>query len=171
MAHDYENVHDLDNLSDDELRRLVRDRLAEHPGVDANDVTVRVEQGTVVLGGRVGTEAELRVAEHIVTDLLGIPSVRNELLVDPIRRAISPEAIDDHLADEDEHAGLLLGDRPVGLSPEAEHLHEDLDARLYGTTDLQEAIEGGTAWIPPERPTPEGLGGEDTGPGAYSEDH
>ena len=52
--------------------------------------------------------------------------------------------IDDHLADEAEHEGLLLGDRAVPLSPEAEHLEEDLDARLYGTTDVQSAIEDGT---------------------------
>ena len=171
MAHDYEDVHDLENMSDDELRRLVRDRLSEHPALDVDDINVHVESGTVRLIGRVGTETEVRVADHILTDELGLSDVSNELVVDAMRRAESPEAIDDHLADEDEHAGLLLGDRPVPLSPEAEHLEEDLDAMLYGTTDLQSAIERGAPWIPPERPTPEGLGGTDAKPNVRGEDH
>ena len=69
--------------------------------------------------------------------------------------------IDEHLADEEETEGLLLGDRAVPLSPEAEHLEEDLDARLYGTTDVQSAIEDGTAWVPPDSPTPEGRDGSE----------
>ena len=38
---------------------------------------------------------------------------------------------------------------------------------LYGTTDVQKTIEEGTAWIPPESPTPEGL----TDRGEFGEDH
>jgi hypothetical protein len=171
MAHDFENTDDIQDLSDRELRGLIRERLAEHRGLDVNDIDVRVEQGNVLLTGRVGTEAERRVAERIVSDVIGIPTVDNQLAIDPLRRAESPEAVDDHLVDEDEHAGLLLGDRPVPLSPEAEHLDEDLDSRLFGTTDVQNAIERGTAWIPPESPTPEGFSGTDATAADYGEDH
>ena len=171
MARDYENIDDRDDLSDAELRGAVRDRLSEHRGIDADDIVVRVEGGVVHLSGRVGTESELRVAEHIVTDVLGISDVENELVVDSLRRAESPEAIDDHNASEDAHSGLLLGDRAVPLSPEAEHLEENRDARLFGTTDVQNAIAEGTAWTPPESPTPEGMGGTESSPGAYGEDH
>ena len=171
MARDFEDIDDVGDLSDRELRGLVRARLAEHRGLDVNDIEVQVEDGVVRLGGRVGTEAERRVAEHVVTDVIGITSVENELVVDSLRRAESPEAVDDHLADEEDHAGLLLGDRPVPLSPEAEHLEEDLDSRLFGTTDVQNAIERGTAWIPPESPTPEGLSGPDGSPPDYGENH
>jgi hypothetical protein len=171
MAHDFENTDDVGDLSDRELRDLVRARLAEHRGLDVNDIEVQVQDGVVRLGGRVGTEAERRVAEHVVTDVIGITSVENQVLVDPLRRAESPEAVDDHLADEEDRAGLLLGDRPVPLSPEADHLEEDLDSRLFGTSDVQNAIERGTAWIPPESPTPEGLSGTDAEPPDYSEDH
>lgn len=167
MAPDFENLHDLDDLSDDELRELVRQHLAANNMVDLDDLTVHAEHGSVVLGGRVGTDEERQVAEHVVTDVLGIQACRNEIFVDPVRRAVSPDAIDDHLADEDKHEGLLLGDRPVGLSPEAEHLEEDIDAELYGATDVQKAIENGTPWIPPESPTPEGLGPK----GEFGEDH
>ena len=156
MARDYEDIHDLDSLSDDELRELVVQHLRANNFVDVDDITVGMQNGTLILSGRIGTDEERRVAEHIVTDSLGIQNYRNELVVDDNRRAVSPEAVDDHLADEEEHEGLLLGDRPASLSPEAEHLEDDLDAELFGTTDVQQAIEGATAWIPPESPTPEG---------------
>ena len=82
--------------------------------------------------------------------------------LDPMRRAEAPLAIDEELAEEERTDGLLLGDRPVPLSPEAEHLGETVDERideeLYGTTDVQHAIQDATSWIPPESPTPEGLG-------------
>ena len=170
MAHDFENTDDIEDLSDAELRSLVRDRLAEHRGLDIDDISVHVDNGVVRLSGRVGTEAERRVAEHVVTDVIGIPSVDNQLIVDALRRAESPEAADDHLADEEDRAGLLLGDRPVPLSPEAEHLDEDIDSRLFGTSDVQNAIGRGTAWIPPESPTPEGMSGTDSSPEDFDED-
>jgi hypothetical protein len=135
MARDFEDLHDIDDLNDDELRQLVRNHLDSEQGLDSDDITVVVEDGVVVLAGRIGTEAEARIAEHVVTDVLGIEQFESQLVVDPIRRGISPEAIDDHLADEDA---------------------QDLDGRLYGTTDVQDAIAEGTAWIPPESPTPEG---------------
>lgn len=170
MARDFEDLHDLDDLSDDEIRELVRSHLREHRAIDDADVAVAVEDGVVRLEGRVGTEEERRVAEHIVTDVLGVEQVENALLVDAIRRAESPEAVDDHLLSEEAHEGLLLGDRPVPLSPEAEHRSEELDdeLRTFGSTDVQQTIEKAVPWIPPERPTPEGLGGE---PPARGEDH
>jgi BON domain-containing protein len=170
MARDFENLDDLDDLSDGELRNLVRDRLAEHRGLDPRDITVTVHDRVVALDGRVGTEGERRVAERVVTDLIGITTVRNNLVVDELRRAESPEAVDEHIADEDEHAGLLLGDRAVPLSPEAEHLAEDLDSRLFGTTDVGSAIQNGTAWIPPTSPTQEGIEGQDEFPADDGED-
>jgi hypothetical protein len=156
MAHDFEDIHDLEDLNDDELRDLVRTHLAAESALDESEIHVHVEDGFVTLTGTVGTEDEQRIAEHVVTDVLGIEQYANQLAVDPNRRAISPMAMDEHLAEEDAVEGRLLGDRAVPLSPEAEHLVEDLDARLYGTTDVQAAIEEGTAWIPPESPTPEG---------------
>src|ERR1700750_91255 len=149
MARDFEDIHDLDDLSDDELRGLVREHLQANNAVDIDDITVRVDDGVVVLGGRVGTDGEKLIAEHIVTDVLGAEEVRNEILVDPMRRAESPEAIDEHLVDEDQREGLLLGDRPVPLSPETEGVQDDVDHELYGTTDVGHAIQDGTAWIPP----------------------
>lgn len=170
MARDFEDIHDVDDLSDDELRELVRTHLAANNSIDSDDVTVHVEGGRVILSGRVGTDQERRVTEHVVTDVLGLENYENNIFVDPVRRAQNPEAADDTRATEEEHEGLLLGDREVPLSPEAEHLEEDVDAMLYGTTDVGQAIADGTAWIPPESPTPEGLPGESER-GELGEDH
>jgi hypothetical protein len=104
-----------------------------------------------------------------LADVLGL-DVQNSLVVQAIHRGESPEAIDIHLAEDDRTEGLLLGDRPVSLEPTTEDAAEDLDASLYGTTDVGKAIAEGTAWIPPESPTPEGLEGT-AGGGTPGEDH
>ena len=164
MAHDYEDIHNIEGLDDRELRDLVREQLAGHGALDIDDITVTVADGNVCLAGRVGTDGERRVAEHVLTDVLGIQQFTNDLLVDPIRRAVSPLDIDEHLADESARSGTLLGDRAVPLSPEAEHLADAPDAELSGTTDVSGALERGLAWSPPEGPTPEGMLGTDAGP-------
>jgi hypothetical protein len=170
MGRDFEDVNDIDDLDDDELRGMVREHLAADSALDIDDLTINVEDGHVILDGRVGTDEERRIAEHIVTDVLGVEDYENNIFVDPVRRATSPEAADDNLADEDATEGRLLGDRPVSLSPEVEDRLEDEDAQLYGTTDLSHAIEEGTSWIPPEAPTPEGFPGQDER-GEFGEDH
>src|SRR3954471_1303655 len=157
MAGDFEDLHDIENLNDRELRDLVREHLEASTALDIDDITVRVEDGVVVLEGRVGDAGEEQVAEHVLTDVLGITKFQNNLVVDQIRRAESPEAIDDHLAEEDRTEGLLLGDRPVSLTDESEHLADSAETESEGTTDVRKAIEGGLPWIPPESPTPEGL--------------
>jgi hypothetical protein len=167
---DYEDIDEIDELTDGELRALVRDRLEEQLAFDPNDVEVSVRRGVVRLSGRVGTEQELLVVEHVVTDLIGIKEVKNDLVVDPIRRAESPVAIDEHLADEELHEGILLGDRPRPDDPEAEHLREDIRAELFGTTDVQESIAEGIPWNPPDGPTPEGGLGQDAPPDVMNDD-
>ena len=170
MARDFEDVHDIDDLSDDELRELVREHLAADSALDIDDLTITVTDGRVLLDGRVGTDEERRIAEHIVTDVLGLENYENRIFVDPVRRALTSEAIDDSLAEEDATEGRLLGDRPASISPETEVHEEDIEAELYGTTDVGHAIEEGTSWIPPEAPTPEGYPGEDER-GEFGEDH
>jgi len=170
MARDFEDIHDIDDLSDDELRALVREHLSADSALDIDDLSIHVNEGHVILDGRVGTDEERRIAEHIVTDVLGLEDYENNIFVDPVRRALSPEAADDELVEEERTEGRLLGDRPVGIQPESETTVEDLDAELYGTTDVGHAIEEGTAWIPPEAPTPEGYPGEEER-GEFGEDH
>lgn len=171
MARDFEDLRDVDDLNDDELRQLVREMIAGHTGLDPDDITVRVDEGVVVLEGRVGTDGERRIAEHVVTDVVGIVDVRNELLVDPIRRAESPIDIDDHLAAEEATDGLLLGDMPPQREDEDALEADDDAAHGIGTTDVQKVIESGAPWIPPTGPTPEGMRGTDADLGSLGEDH
>src|SRR3982750_4753557 len=97
MPRDFENIHNTDDLNDRELRDLVRSHLAAHNGIDVDYITVRVDDGTVVLEGRVGTAYARRVAEHVLTDVIGLTAVRNDLVVQAIHRAESSMDIDDHL--------------------------------------------------------------------------
>jgi len=167
MARDFEDIHDIGDLSDGELRDLVRERISAHNGLDIDDLTVTVRQGRVILEGRVGTDGERQIAEQVVADGLGITDYQNDIFVDPMRRAMSPEDMDEHLEEDDKTEGLVLGDRPVGLSPEAEHLAEDPDEYLFGTSDVGKSTRDGTPWIPPEGPIPEGP----SAAGEFGEDH
>ena len=163
MADDFDNSDEIQNLSDDELKRYVLDQLRSQKAFDVDDITVEVRGGAVRLSGRVGTEEELRIIDHVMTDVISVKNVDNEIVVDELRRAQSPEAIDEHLADEEAHSGLLLGDFPAPHSPEAEHLADLPADDSAGTHDIGESIESAEPWIPPESPTPEGIGGQDQG--------
>ena len=171
MERDYEDIRSTDELSDNELRALVRDTFDQQLAFDPDDVQIAVKSGVVYLGGRVGTEEEFRIIERVVTDLVGLKSLRNEMVVDPIRRAESPEAIDEHLVDEELHEGLLLGDGPRNEDPEAEHIREDLRSELFGTTDVQNSIANAIPWNPPDGPTPEGVSGDDATPNVMNDEH
>jgi hypothetical protein len=170
---DYEDMSSIEDMDDDELKEFIIDRLSEHNGLDVDDIDVEVENGMVRLSGRVGTEAELRMAEHVLTDVVGVSEIDNELVVDALRRPSTPMDIDDHDNEQEDVEGLLLGDRPPQDTDEVHEARgdEDLNERLYGTTDVQNAIAHGTAYIPPESPTPEGMRGTDSGPGELGEDH
>ena len=164
MAHDFEDMHNIEQLDDRELRDLVREQLGAHNALDVDDITVSAKDGMVTLSGRVGTDGERRIAEHVLTDVLGIEEFTNDLVIDPLRRAESPNAVDESLEDEERRSGVLLGDVEVPFSAESAHLADDGDAELEGSTDYQNVMERGVAWIPPEGPTPEGMSGSDAAP-------
>ena len=162
MEKDYEDISDTEDLSDNELRALVRDTFDQQVAFDPDDVDVSVRDGIVSLAGRVGTEEERRIAERTVTDVVVLQRVKSSLVVDPMRRAESPEAIDEHLADEEMHEGLLLGDTPRPEDPGAGD--ENIRAELFGTADVQQSIREGIPWNPPDGPTPEGTTGSEDVP-------
>ena len=173
MARDYENLNDIQDLDDRELRDLVHEHLAAHGALDVDDITISVQNGHVLLAGRVGTDGERRIAEHVLTDVVGVSNYANEIVVDPIRRGLSPEAIDEHLADEAARAGTLLGDVPADGEPSAEYA---ADANVNevgsaGSTDYEEVTQNGVPWNPPASPTPEGYLGSDVQPEDMGEQH
>ena len=156
MAHDYEDMHNIDGLDDTELRDLVREQLAEHAGLDIDEITVHAREGKVTLSGRVGNEGERRIAEHVLTDVLGVEDYDNDLVVDSLARAGNPEAADDSNEEASERGGGLRGDVEVSMTDESAHLADGADEDIAGTSDYQQVMEDGKTWNPPNSPTAEG---------------
>jgi hypothetical protein len=155
MAHEYDNLHDIANLDDGELKDLVLQELREYPDIDAELVEVNVEGGQVRLAGRVGTEQEVQVVEHVITDLLGVGRVNNELVVFDAARGERSEAADDAITEELE-ADSQFDSGIERTSDTAQHLVDDVEAEQFGTHNAQEAAERGTTYEPPDRAIQEG---------------
>jgi phage terminase small subunit len=155
MPEDYEDISDIETLTDHELRALIVEQLEDYPELDTDQVEVQVEEGRVTLTGRVGTEREQQEFEAIVTDVIGVRDVFNELVVDALVRADYSEAADVAAAQHAADKG------PTGAGADrtedsAEHLMQDTAAELFGTNDVSEAVERGYAYDPPDRPIQEG---------------
>jgi len=155
MAGDFEDIYDLENMTDEELRALVREELDEYADLDASGLDIDVSQGRVKVSGRVGTESELQMVEQVLSDVIGLPDVENELVVDPLTRVQQPEAADEANA---ELYGAPRGQRGGANRTEdtAAHLLDDTGAEQYGTNDMGEAIERGHSYNPPATPIQEG---------------
>jgi hypothetical protein len=158
MAQDFENVFDLDDLSDEELRGLVRDQLGEYDAIDVDGILVHVKDGYVTLSGRVGAESEKQIADHVLSDVIGLETFTNDLFVDPIRRDEEPEAADEAVARAGSRGEdpLLGGSDLSATDDEAIRAVDNDDASLFGTRDIDSVMENGLPWIPPDEPTPEG---------------
>ena len=158
MAQDFENVFDLDDLSDEELRGLVRAQLSEYDTIDIDGILVHAKDGYVTLTGRVGSEAQKQIVDHVLSDVIGLETFTNDLFVDPVRRDEEPEAADEAVA----RAGSRGEDPILGGSDlsqtddEAVRTSDNDDAALFGTRDMETVMEDGLPWIPPNEPTPEG---------------
>jgi hypothetical protein len=152
---DYENIFDIENLNDSELRELVYQKLREYPEIDPDLVDVQVSGGRVQLNGRVGTEQEWQQIEHVITDVIGLSEVENGLVIDELVRGEMPEAADEARAQE-MTADAQLGTGAQRGEDSAKHLLRDTAAELYGTHDPQQATEEGLSYSPPDRPVQEG---------------
>jgi hypothetical protein len=170
MAHDFEDLHNIEELDDSELRDLVREQLKEHAGLDIDEITVHAHDGLVTLSGRVGSDGERRIAEHVLTDVLGIQDFTNDLVVDDLARPINPEAADESAEEDSERSGVF-GDVEVSMTDESAHLADGADEDLGGTSDYQKVMEDGMTYNPPTGPTPEGMRGSDAGPEEMGERH
>lgn len=155
MPRDYEDVEGLDQLNDRDLRERIEQEFEEYPELEGALVEVRVDQGQVTLAGRVGSESEYQQLEHIVTDVLGIKDVSNELVVDELVRAEYSEAADEARAQRI-RAGGPAAAASDATSDTADHLLEDTASEQFGTRDMREAIERGHSYQPPPGPIQEG---------------
>ena len=161
MAQDFDELFfDFENMTDDEVYDVVLQQLNEHPSLDPGWIAVAVKDGFVTVSGRVGTDSEKQVVEKIIVETMGIRTFSNELVVNELVRGDVPEAADDAAAYEAE-LGDPLGGGASNQSDTAAHLVEDLDTQMYGTHDMQAAIEEGAAYQPPDRPIADGYGSEE----------
>ncbi len=156
MAHDYEGIHDIESMDDGDIKSLIEQELSEYPDLDPADVSVSVSEGRVTLEGRVGTEGEYQAIEHVVTDVLGIQDVENNLLLDELRRGMQAEAADIAAGDRMGRGDSSSDGGADRTSDEAQHLMSDVAGDQFGTTDMSEAIEQGFSYNPPEVPIQEG---------------
>lgn len=161
MARDYEDLYDLDNQDDTDIYDLIRQELNEYQDIDTDLLDIRVENGFVILAGRVGTEQELQEVQYVVSDLLGIANFSNEIVIDELVRAEHSEGADDAIVEDEEVRAQVLGESGERTDPQADHLQEDLDGQLYGTRDLQSAVSRGETYEPPDRPVQEGTWSEE----------
>jgi BON domain len=60
----------------------VSERLTDHPDLDASEIQVDVQDGVVVLQGKVRDRGQKRMAEDVAESVSGVRDVRNELDVD-----------------------------------------------------------------------------------------
>jgi hypothetical protein len=155
MAQDFENMFDIESMEDGEIKALIEQELSENPDIDPADVDVSVSGGMVTLEGRVGTEGEYQGIEHVVTDLIGIKEVSNNLVIDELRRGEQSEAADyaagNRAGRSDAHSAP--GDR---TSDTAQHLMKDTAGEQFGTSDASEAISQGLSYNPADNPPQEG---------------
>ena len=75
MQRDFEDIFDAENMDPGELKRLVRETLRDNQSIDPLDIDVHVRNRKVILAGRVGTDAEKRIAERVVADRIGLTNV------------------------------------------------------------------------------------------------
>jgi hypothetical protein len=159
MGHDYEDAVNPDQMTDADVRNLVRQRLDESEQFDVDAVDIEVADGHIRVEGRVGTEGE---RQHVgqVLSAIGLTEFENNVVVDPLTRAERNDAADMARL-EDAAATAGMGESGGSTSDTAEHLRPDEAAEAEGTRDVQEAIEEGRSYTPPDGPFQEGVGEEE----------
>lgn len=125
-------------MEDSELREFVWRHLGNYIALDAERIYVQVEDGAVRLIGRVGEEQESVIAEQVLTDILGLDNVDNQLIVDPVVRMDVDRPgdleldVDDDDDDGNDWPGLLNSD---GLDSSETRETETWDEQTNGRED------------------------------------
>ena len=78
-------------MKDADLKHDVLDELEYEPSIDAADIGVAVEDGTVTLTGHVRTYAEKREAENIVKRVKGVRAIAQQIEVRPVGTNITAD--------------------------------------------------------------------------------
>jgi hypothetical protein len=78
--------------ADERILDDVNERLSDDPLVDARDIEVRCDQGTITLGGRVGARWVKHRAEDIADSVAGVKDIDNRIRVGPADPAAARDA-------------------------------------------------------------------------------
>jgi hypothetical protein len=156
MARDYEDGINLDQMTDEDIRDLVRDRLDQAEDFETDTLDIEVTNGRVRVEGRVGTEGERQYVDQVLTGL-GAVEYDNDVVVDRLTRQERSEEAD-RARLEDGATEAPLGDSGSTTSDTAEHLLPDDRGDMQGTRDMRKAIEEGKSYEPPDTPFQEGIG-------------
>jgi len=84
----------------------VKTNLIDSKIVDANDINVEVEKGVVQLSGFVESKEQVREAEKIAKDIVGVKSVSNKLVVQGGKRSMG-QTMDDQYIETKVNAALM----------------------------------------------------------------
>jgi len=71
--------------SDAVITTKVKGAIVADSTLSALDISVETNNGTVTLGGTVGTEAEVEQAGRVARDVEGVKQVQNDIKVDPAK--------------------------------------------------------------------------------------
>jgi osmotically-inducible protein OsmY len=67
--------------TDERLTEIICERLTEDAFIDAREVTVRVDDGEVILEGRVAVRQQKFAIEDVIADIAGVADIHNRLAV------------------------------------------------------------------------------------------
>jgi hypothetical protein len=100
-ASDYSWVPPAETRHDDRIHDDVCDRLAMSSEIDASDIEVLVQAGSVTLEGNVETRHMKQIARDIAAAVPGVSSVHNRLhveqsLIDELKQKLEPQHVPRH---------------------------------------------------------------------------
>lgn len=74
--------------SDERIAEDINEALTQHPGIDASEIEVKVENGQVTLGGTVSERHYKRMAEDVADRCPGVRDVCNEIRIQREQSAV-----------------------------------------------------------------------------------
>jgi hypothetical protein len=122
---------DLNLLSDDDVTETIREHVKEDGRVDMAELRLRERKGVVYLSGLLPSESEHQILLHIITDVLGLREVVDQIQVEALvweREARTRE-------------------EPPEVTPPGQE--------PAGTEDIVESHDEGAEFVAPAKPTPD----------------
>ena len=122
---------DLNLLDDSELAEAIREHLKEDGRIDADELRIICREGVVHLSGALPSEAEHQILLQVVTDVLGLKEVVDDIGVEEL------------LWEREDRSKKEPAEKPLPWQ------------EPYGTEDIVECEEEGKEFVAPSAPTPE----------------